>query len=274
MKKTFLFMVFMMMGIWCVTMTSCGGDDPAPTQQTGNDDKEEGNGTTDNSDNPNKPDETVKYQYVDLGLPSGTLWATFNVGATKPEESGDYFAWGETASDGKIYKGDDDQIIKNYFDWPSYKYCNGGESDFELTKYCQDKFYGYRGFTDGKTELDLADDVAYNKWGMGWRMPSSSQMEELIDGSYTTLEWTVLNHVAGLKITGKKNGNSIFLPAAGHRVIFKLADKDTVCHYWARSLYTNQPSFAFNLVFGSDGGHADYITRRCYGLSVRPVRNQ
>ena len=90
-------------------------------------------------------EEVSGHDYVDLGLPSGTLWATCNVGASSPEEYGDYFAWGETET-------------KEDYGWNTYKWCEGIE--FQLTKYCYDSSYGYNGFTDYKRELDLEDDAA------------------------------------------------------------------------------------------------------------------
>ena len=114
------------------------------------------------------PDEPVTppddHEWVDLGLPSGTLWATCNVGANAPEEFGDYFAWGETAP-------------KDYYDWDNYKWCNGNDST--LTKYCNDSTYGYNGFVDNKVELDPEDDAAYVNWGPSWRMPTLNQTQEL-----------------------------------------------------------------------------------------------
>ena len=76
------------------------------------------------------------HEYVDLGLPSGTLWATCNVGADTPEGYGDYFAWGETEP-------------KEVYSWETYKWCNGDE--YSMTKYCTNSQYGYNGFTDGST---------------------------------------------------------------------------------------------------------------------------
>ena len=109
-----------------------------------------------------KPNETTTgtlngHEYVDLGLPSGTLWATCNVGADTPESYGDYFAWGETEP-------------KTTYDWSTYKYCVG-EYD-RLTKYCSDTTYGYNGFTDNLYVLQLSDDAASVNWGEGWRMVS------------------------------------------------------------------------------------------------------
>ena len=130
--------------------------------------------------------------YVDLGLPSGTLWATCNIGANSPEEYGDYFAWGETEG----YNSG-----KTSFNWLTYKWCKGSETT--MTKYCGNSSYGYNGFTDELTELDLEDDAAYVNWGPAWRMPSIEQCEELINSSYTTTDWTIQNGVYGRKITSK-----------------------------------------------------------------------
>lgn len=138
--------------------------------------------------------------YVDLGLPSGTLWASCNIGATSPEDFGDYFAWGETEA-------------KSNYDWNTYKNCKGSMST--LTKYCQNSANGYNGFTDALTELEPSDDAAYTLWGSEWRTPSEEQFAELLDDKYTTTVWLTLNNVYGLKITSKKNGNYIFLPVAG-----------------------------------------------------------
>ena len=193
-------------------------------------------------------------EYVDLGLPSGTLWATRNVGASKPEEYGDYFAWGET----KGYKSG-----KRDFSWSTYRWCKG---DFDkLTKYCDKSGYGNGGFTDNKTELDLEDDAAYVNWGSQWRMPSLDQIKEL--KNKCTWTWTQLNGVNGNRVTSKTNGNSIFLPAAGRRYVTSL---DSGGYYWSRSLCASNPSNAYYLYFRSYGGACDN-DYRCIGRSVRPV---
>ena len=113
------------------------------------------------------------HEYVDLDLPSGTLWATCNVGAEKPEEYGDYFAWGETKT-------------KENYDWSTYKWCNG--SEYELTKYCVSGRYGT---VDNKTELLPEDDAATANWGSNWCMPTVEQIEEL--HRYAKLENTTQN---------------------------------------------------------------------------------
>ena len=206
-----------------------------------------------------------KHATVDLGLPSGTLWATCNVGANSPEEYGLYFAWGETEG----YTGDTSD--GRSFDWASYKWCNGNGDT--LTKYCTNSNYGYNGFTDGLTELLPEDDAATANWGSEWRMPSKEQFEELINSSYTTTEWTTLNGVNGQNITSKSNGNSIFLPAAGYRYDASLDNTHSYGLYWSRSLSAYGTSNAHYLYFVS-GGIYTTVYYRSIGQSVRPVRAQ
>ena len=201
-------------------------------------------------------------EYVDLGLPSGTLWATYNIGATSPEDYGDYFAWGET-------EGYNDGKTK--FDWSTYKWCEGSSST--MTKYCTNSSSGYNGFTDDKTELDLEDDAAYVNWGPDWRMPSSEQFSELINSSYTTIEWTAQNGVNGRKITSKTNGNSIFLPAAGDRHNSSLDDAGLNGYYWSRTLNSDFTDSARNLYFDSSNIYMGSRSRS-FGRRVRPVRSQ
>lgn len=196
--------------------------------------------------------------YVDLGLPSGTLWATCNVGANSPEEYGDFFAWGET-------EGHDSGKID--FSWSTYKWCNGSSSS--LTMYNTESSYGT---VDNKTELDLEDDAAYVNWGPEWRMPSYEQFLELVNSSYTISEWTIQNGVNGRKITSKKNGNSLFLPAAGFRFNSSLNDADSWGDYWSRTLNSGSPSNARRLRFNSRFIDTDSSYPRCNGRSVRPVR--
>ena len=198
--------------------------------------------------------------YVDLGLPSKTLWASCNIGAKTPEDYGDYFAWGETAgyNDGKTD-----------FNWSTYKWCEG--SKYTMSKYCSNSSYGNNGFTDDKTELDLEDDAAYVNWGPAWRMPSLEQFEELINSQYTTTTWTTQNGVNGYRITSKSNDNSIFLPAAGSRNNSSLNYAGSYGRYWSRALYESYPRYARYLQFKSGGIYTDDDSR-FYGFSVRPVR--
>lgn len=141
--------------------------------------------------------------FVDLGLPSGTLWATCNVGADSPEEEGKYFAWGETSEK------------STYYDWSHYEYCKGTVTT--LTKYCTVEKWSGNLSMDGLTELLPEDDAATVNLGAEWQMPIKAQFEELFNNSYTTTEWTTLNGMKGAMITSKSNGRSIFLPASGYR---------------------------------------------------------
>ena len=138
------------------------------------------------------------HDYVDLGLPSGTLWATCNVGANASEEYGDYFAWGETKP-------------KDIYDRSTYQHCNGGCNG--ITKYCSNAGCGNNGFIDNLITLQPEDDAATVNWGNGWYMPTRYQLEELI--GFTDKTWTTQKGVNGYLFTGF-NGNTLFLPAAGY----------------------------------------------------------
>ena len=149
---------------------------------------------------------TGVHDYVDLGLPSGMLWATCNVGANAPEDNGDYFAWGETQP-------------KDVYNWDTYQYCMGSYNT--LTKYCTRSDYGFNGFTDNLTILLPEDDAATANWGNGWRMPTIEEWQELYQN--TTHTWTTQNGVNGRLFTAS-NGSSLFLPAAGYRNNSSLGD--------------------------------------------------
>ncbi len=194
-----------------------------------------------------------EHEWVDLGLPSGTLWATCNVGASSPEELGSYFAWGETAT-------------KDFYDWSTYKWCNNNY--MKMTKYCTVSNYGNDGFVDNKTELDLEDDAAYVNWGPSWRIPSYEQFEELCT-SCTSL-WTQHNGVNGLMFTGP-NGNNLFLPATGMLWGKGLGGVGADGYYWSRTLY-NYPNDAFILIFKSNVLSYWDCSYRSIGLTVRAVR--
>ena len=194
-----------------------------------------------------------EHEWVDLGLPSGTLWATCNVGASSPEEYGDYFAWGETEP-------------KNDYSWSTYMHCNGTEF---LTRYCLSESYG---LVDYKIELKANDDVATERWGEEWQIPSLKQIQELMNTNYTTRTITKLKGVTGFKIQGKNNGNYIFLPLKGNTLNPQFANK--IGDYWSRSLYTDDSKCAYNLELNSvyDQVYTTDRVLRFVGLSVRPVR--
>ena len=193
--------------------------------------------------------------YVDLGLTSGTLWATMNVGATRETDFGDYFQWGDT-------------VDKRNADcsWASYKYCNGSEKS--LTKYCTKISYGT---VDNKITLDLEDDAARVKMGGDWRMPSIALMEELMEE--TTNEWTQMNSVNGYKFTSKADPSKyIFIPASGWRSDSSFISEGSDGYVWISSLATAEPYFACCLNFNSDSINAtNYAAYRCSGLPVRGV---
>ena len=209
---------------------------------------------------------------VDLGL--SVKWATCNVGASKPEEYGDYFAWGETEP---YYNGDSQNPTgwksgkSSGYWWSSYKYCKGGPTT--MTKYCNNSSYGFIGFTDSKTVLDPEDDVAHVNWGGDWRMPTKAEFDELRNTSNCTWTWTTENGVNGYKVVSKKSGyegNYIFLPAAGCRDGTDLNYVGSGGIYWSSSLYTDYPSYAYNLGFNSSSYRTSYYGRDD-GTSVRPV---
>ena len=180
------------------------------------------------------------HEYVDLGL--SVKWATCNVGASSPEEYGDYYAWGETKT-------------KDVYDLNTYKWCQGSENT--LTKY----------FTDNKTVLDPEDDVAHVKWGGSWRMPTEEEMTELCHNC--TWTETTQGGKNGYKVTGP-NGNSIFLPAAGVYVGSTLYNAGSYGIYWSSSLDSSYPDGAYYVGFDSSGV-GRYYDGRDYGQSVRPV---
>lgn len=193
-----------------------------------------------------KPDggDPEEHEYVDLGLPSGTLWATCNVGANSPEEFGGYFAWGETS-------GKDEFTMENYLFYDEN--VNGN-----MTKYND---------TDGLTELLPEDDAATVNWGEEWRMPSEEQFLELLNADYTTISITKLGGVSGNLVTSLSNGKSIFLPDAGFRL--PSGYQNWGAFYWGRTLGDSSTAGCSLYVNDSQVEKLEY---RFYGFSVRPVR--
>ena len=195
-----------------------------------------------------------EHAYVDLGLPSGLLWATCNVGANSPEQHGNYFAWGETQP-------------KDYYDWSTYQYCNGSENT--LTKYCDNSDYGYNGFIDSLTTLLPEDDAAMVNWGEDWRIPTNEEWQELYNN--TTQTWATQNGVRGQLFTAS-NGNSLFLPAAGCRFEGSIFNAGSDGNYWSSILETDSPCYAWDFYFFWDDCSMSYDDRYS-GRSVRPVRS-
>ena len=193
---------------------------------------------------------SVMHTYVDLGLPSGLLWATCNVGADTPEMFGNSFSWGEVSP-------------KNDYGWNYYQY--GGYNT--LTKYCNNSGYGYNGYTDDLTILLPVDDASTVNWGSKWRMPTKTEWEELYQNTICT--WTTQSGIKGRLFTAS-NGNSVFLPAAGYLLNSSLIGAGNVGFYWSSSLFTNGPHDGWFLQFNSDEYYMNGCTRNC-GLSIRPV---
>lgn len=177
---------------------------------------------------------------IDLGLPSGTLWACCNVGADSPEGYGGYYAWGET-------------VTKDSYTAANYTYYNTTTKEYKFI---------------GKDISGTQYDVAFVKWGSPWRMPTHKQYQELYDNCTST--WTTQNGVNGLKFTGP-NGGTIFLPTAGFRRDTGLYGRGSDGSYWSSELFSDNSSDAWTLYFSDGHAGADYGSLRYFGRSVRPV---
>lgn len=200
--------------------------------------------------------DTTDLSYVDLGLPSGTLWAVCNVGADTPEEYGDYYAWGETQP-------------KDVYDWNSYLYGDFTFESYVLYKYCTSKNYGLDGFVDSLTVLEPDDDVVRVCWGEDWRIPTIDEWEELFQN--TTCVWTALNGVDGWLFTAL-NGNSLFLPAAGYWWDSEYNGAGLGV-YWSCSLNKEFPNRAWGFHFNPYSCHLCGSSDRNRGQTVRAVRS-
>lgn len=211
--------------------------------------------------------------YVDLDLPSGTLWATMNVGAKSPEDYGNYYAWGET----KAYGEEDKSNTHNYsyngsytkakYIWDTYKWSNGTNYK-TLTKYNTNSSYGT---VDNVKTLYLADDAAYVNWGAKWRMPNSDEIKELIN--YCVWTWTVVNGTRGYKVSSKKNVlKYIFLPASGCRAGGSLYYDVTNGYYWSSSIESSDYPYNAFLISMSQSGASCEGYARSTGYPIRPVR--
>ena len=192
------------------------------------------------------------HEWVDLGLPSGTLWATTNVGADSPEAYGDYFAWGETKPQ-----------ASNKYNSESYKYFNG----YKVAKYNNNVEYGK---IDNLTVLQPDDDAATANWGGAWRMPTAEELNELYDNCIN--KTAMQNGIYGQRFTAQ-NGNSIFLPSAGYRSDGELIRTGSHGCYWSSSLCG--PRLACDLIFMTGPFTSSADPRNCSdrdrGFTVRPV---
>lgn len=226
MKKLTIVLLFAMIGVTITSLASCNKTDD--------------------------DDSNISIKWVDLGLPSGILWADRNLGASAPEEIGDYFAWGEIST-------------KREYSWNNYIY---GNDTNMLTKYCNKPAYGINGFTDTLILLELCDDVATSMFGKKAHIPTEDDWQELMDN--TIIELDIYYNVYKFKAA---NGNSISLPMNGFRY----------GRYWSKLLNLEFPYMA-KCFFFSDGWEQysnDGISfssmcmmsrERCEASNVRAVR--
>jgi len=259
MKTTRFLSVAMLFTALSLGFASCDndkGNEPEDPTQGGQTEQSGGEETP-------APDPYNGHAYVDLGL--SVKWATCNVGATKPEEYGNYYAWGEVQP-------------KEVYEWSTYKFMDSNVNDWNgVTKYTiadyqtDGVWYDSEGnfIGDNKTVLDPEDDAAAVNMGGNWRMPTREEQKEL--KTKCTWTWTTLNGVKGYNVEGP-NGNSIFLPAAGFRYGSDLGDAGSVGGYWPSSLSTDylDNAYTYYLYFYSDNVYC-YNYYRYVGLSVRGV---
>ena len=209
------------------------------------------------------PDKTPEgVEAVDLGLPSGTMWANRNVGANADDGVGTYFAWGDTG-------------VARSFGWSVYKWAKNTRSgNFGgFTKYNNDSSFGV---VDKKSVLEAADDAAHVNWGGKWSMPTEADVQELLAGT-STKRVTSNSGVNGVLLTSKTNGNTIFLPAAGYLETDYSETGGKIGDYWTACIEKslngeNARTISFNV---DNGGYVslDYAPRK-RGLTVRPVKRK
>ena len=194
--------------------------------------------------------EEAGHIWIDLGLPSGVKWASTNIGANRPQDMGNYYAWGETT-------------LKTDFRWATYAHGTG----YSLTKYSN---------SDGLLSLDVNDDTASSTWGGTWRMPTKDEWAELQEHCAWT--WTDdynKTGVAGYVVASRISNVSIFLPAAGCRYANQINEKGVHGYYWSSSLFKNSIYYgsAYQLQFFQAYAKSDWNHARYYGSSVRGVCN-
>lgn len=253
MKKSYLnLFAILIFAIASIGLLSCGNHDKDP-----NSNENSTNGLL----SPSDP------RAIDLGL--SVNWARMNVGATSPEECGLFFAWGET--EGYSLNTNDGR----QFDWHNYKWMTGDKSSaYLINKYqvednwtegcwydMNKKFIG-----DGKKVLEFVDDAAASNWAGLWRIPTIEECRELINNC--TVEWTIQNGTHGCKLTSKKNGNAIFLPATGIRAINGLT-WDGTCVLWSSSIKETMAAYGFDASDGFGIGINSYS--RNTGINIRAV---
>lgn len=276
MEKRFLFFALPIMAL--LSFVSCGDNDEETDsskkeQSSPNGELQEEQSGNEESQKvePSLPPNTNGQEYVDLGLPSGNLWATMNIGANTIEGNGNRFAWGETET-----KGND----RNNYSKEKYKFYEKGGTDEEgfaykggFTKYVSDDNSGCNGFKDGKRTLEPSDDVAFLTLGGDWRIPSLEDFEELV--TYCKATDVTYKNIQGAKLTSK-NGNWLFFPyvkyiASGERY------GGIAGHYWTNGPFTHgEPyyySFAYydNKLWPGKGYDPNGYSVREFGMVIRAV---
>ena len=217
------------------------------------------------------PDSITQYEVVNLGLPSKTLWAKCNIGATSPEMTGHFFAWGETQT-------------KDTFTDKNYKWCVEG-SISKINKYTvNEPCY----VIDNKKVLELADDAANAIMGEGWKIPTENQFRELLNSRYCTAKWCKLNGVGGYLFTSVRKGyegNSVFFPMSGMKDIDKIRFAKDYGYYWCNSLSTSSTVVEGEIIVSVSTIEANVLwlehldvdnhlvlsRTRYLGLPIRPV---
>jgi uncharacterized protein (TIGR02145 family) len=194
-----------------------------------------------------EPNDIDSFEYVDMGL--SVRWGTCNVGAATPEEYGYYFAWGEVET-------------KEYYQLNNYRWAASVSG--MILKYCTNSFLGN---VDNKTQLEPEDDAAHVICEDMWRIPTEYEFNELINNCSIT--WTSSNGVYGLEFVSNKNGNSIFIPAAGYYYDVE-KDASYFGYYWTSSLDINDSTKARQFAFNEDGHNLSSSTRY-FGQTIRPV---
>ncbi|MBR3074968.1 MAG: dockerin type I repeat-containing protein, partial [Bacteroidales bacterium] len=195
---------------------------------------------------PPTPPTPTEHNYVDLGLPSGTLWADCNVGASKPEGYGNFYAWGETKT-------------KDTYSWSNYLYASGSQST------CQDI---------GTHIAGTKYDVATAEWGSEWVMPTIDQANELLKN--TSISLATVNGVPGLRFKGS-NGNSIFFPMTGYKYDSNYSSEGTQTYLWTETkdnvTHVDYKALAIYIERSSSSAKANTTpAQRRSGVVVRPVR--
>ena len=252
-QKLFFLLV---MGFSISSICACGDDEEDEPVQNPNEEITNPTDSIPSEVKPIEPNDSIVsgkpsiingHEAIDLGL--SVKWATCNVGASFPEEYGDFYAWGETEE-------------KEDYSMNTYKWCQGEYTS--MTKYCSISHFGT---VDERCVLELSDDVANIKWGKSWRMPIKSEIEELQDKCV----WQMINNnnVNGYLITGP-NGNSLFLPFSGGYYDTTVYSQGNGSGYWTATLHEEEQDCAYSLNINVDSYKLKF-NNRCLGLPIRPV---